>query len=114
MPVRIEAVNGLDETDRGNGHKVIQFHLRAPPIKALSKKLYLRHMRKNQLFTMGWCHHGEFLLGRREAAYAAAPSVDSAFDARSSRAMRCARISVADFFVPSLATYSRVWISPTI
>src|ERR1700722_13431117 len=45
------------------------------------------------------------LLGRREAAYAAAPSVDSAFDARSSRTMRCTRMSVTDFFVLSLAMY---------
>jgi hypothetical protein len=60
-------------------------------------------VRKNQLFTMGWCHHGELLLGRREAAYAAALPVDSAFDARSSRTMRCTRISVTDFFVLSLA-----------
>jgi hypothetical protein len=43
MPVWIETVSGLDEADRGNGHKVIQFHLRAPPLKALRKKLYLRH-----------------------------------------------------------------------
>jgi hypothetical protein len=50
-------------------------------------------------------------LGRREAAYAAAPSVDSACDARSSRTMRCTRMSVTDFFVLS---YSCVCISPTI
>jgi hypothetical protein len=83
-------------------------------MQALREKLYLGHMRENQLFAKGWCHHGEILLARREAAYAAAPSVDSDFDVRSSRAMRYTRISVTDFFVPSLATYSRVWISPTI
>jgi hypothetical protein len=32
MPVRIEAVNGLDEADRADGHKVIEFDLRAPPM----------------------------------------------------------------------------------
>jgi hypothetical protein len=91
MPVRIEAVNGLDEADHADGYKVIKFDLTTPPMEALRKKLYLPHMRKNRLFTMGWCYHGEFLLARREAAYAAAPSVDSAFDARSSRTMRCRR-----------------------
>jgi hypothetical protein len=44
-------------------------------------------MLKNQLFTIGWRYHAEFLLGRTEAAYAAVPPVDSALDARSSRAM---------------------------
>ena len=48
------------------------------------------------------------------AAYAAAPSVVSGFGARSSRTTRCTRISVTDFFAPSLATYTRVWISPII
>ena len=43
----------------------------------------------------------------KRAAYAAAPSVLCGFGVRSSRATRCTRISVTDFFAPSFATYSR-------
>lgn len=64
-------------------------------------------MRKNQLFAKGLCQHGEILLAWTEAAYAVASSVDSVFDARSNRTMRCTRISVTNFFVPSLAKNSR-------
>jgi hypothetical protein len=40
-------------------------------MQSIGNKLHLRLVRKNQLFTMGWCRHGEFVLVRREAAYAA-------------------------------------------
>lgn len=49
-----------------------------------------------------------------KAAYAAASSADSVLDVRSRRVIRCTRISVTDFFAPSLATKLRVWISPMI
>jgi hypothetical protein len=51
----------------------------------------------------------------KRAAHAAAPLGSAAvFSVLCKCVRRRTRTSVTDFFAPSLATYSRVWISPTI
>jgi hypothetical protein len=65
--------------------EIIEFDLRTAQMQASCKKLNLLDVRKDQPMAKAYGYHGEILPGQTEAVYAAAPWVDSAFDARSSR-----------------------------
>lgn len=107
---RIEAVDCLDQSNGAGGNEVVEFDLRATPVKPAGEQIHLLEMTEDEV--IAGLHGG--LPRRKMAAYAATSGFGFEVAGRSRRVIRLTRISVTDFFAPSLAVYSRVWISPVI